>query len=322
MGVKSKDLSPIIFLEGIVMRVGIIMGGISSEREISLNSGKSMLERIDRNKYDVIEIILNKKEDIITKVKDAKIDFALLALHGQFGEDGTVQAVLQTLDIPYSGCGSLSSALCMDKDMSKRVLRLENIRTADWIIATSVENIDYNAIEKMGYPVFIKPNSGGSSVATNFIKRKEDVESAVIEALKYDKEVMIEQYIKGDEITCPILDGKLYPIVAIKPKGEFFDAISKYSLGDDAAEEFIIELDGKLQEEVKFMALETYRLLKCSVYARVDMIVSNGVPYILEVNTLPGMTATSLFPKSVASVGIDYTKFIDLIIEGSLKEKR
>ena len=304
------------------MRVGIIMGGISSEREISLNSGKSMLERIDRNKYDVIEIILNKKEDIITKVKEAKIDFALLALHGQFGEDGTVQAVLQTLDIPYSGCGSLSSALCMDKDMSKRVLRLENVRTADWIIATSVENIDYNAIEKIGYPVFIKPNSGGSSVATNFIKRKEDVESAVLEALKYDKEVMIEQYIKGDEITCPILDGKLYPIVAIKPKGEFFDAVSKYSLGDDAAEEFVIELDGKLQKEVEFMALETYKLLKCSVYARVDMIVSNGVPYILEVNTLPGMTATSLFPKSVASVGIDYTKFIDLIIEGSLKEKR
>ena len=304
------------------MRVGIIMGGISSEREISLNSGKSMLERIDRNKYDVIEIILNKKEDIITKVKEGKIDFALLALHGQFGEDGTVQAVLQTLDIPYSGCGSLSSALCMDKDMSKRILRLENIRTADWIIATSVENIDYNAIEKMGYPVFIKPNSGGSSVATNFIKRKEDVESAVLEALKYDKEVMIEQYIKGDEITCPILDGRLYPIVAIKPKGEFFDAVSKYSLGDEAAEEFIIELDGKLQKEVEFMALETYKLLKCSVYARVDMIVSNGVPYILEVNTLPGMTATSLFPKSVASVGIDYTKFIDLIIEGSLKEKR
>ena len=304
------------------MRVGIIMGGISSEREISLNSGKSMLERIDRNKYDVIEIILNKKEDIITKVKEGKIDFALLALHGQFGEDGTVQAVLQTLDIPYSGCGSLSSALCMDKDMSKRVLRLENIRTADWIIATSVENIDYNAIEKMGYPVFIKPNSGGSSVATNFIKRKEDVEAAVLEALKYDKEVMIEQYIKGDEITCPILDGRLYPIVAIKPKGEFFDAVSKYSLGDEAAEEFIIELDGKLQKEVEFMALETYKLLKCSVYARVDMIVSNGVPYILEVNTLPGMTATSLFPKSVASVGIDYTKFIDLIIEGSLKEKR
>ena len=304
------------------MRVGIIMGGISSEREISLNSGKSMLERIDRNKYDVIEIILNKKEDIITKVKEGKIDFALLALHGQFGEDGTVQAVLQTLDIPYSGCGSLSSALCMDKDMSKRVLRLENIRTADWIIATSVENIDYNAIEKMGYPVFIKPNSGGSSVATNFIKRKEDVEAAVLEALKYDKEVMIEQYIKGDEITCPILDGRLYPIVAIKPKGEFFDAVSKYSLGDEAAEEFVIELDGKLQKEVEFMALETYKLLKCSVYARVDMIVSNGVPYILEVNTLPGMTATSLFPKSVASVGIDYTKFIDLIIEGSLKEKR
>ena len=304
------------------MRVGVIMGGISSEREISLNSGKSMFERIDKNKYDVIEIILNEKEDIINKVKEANIDFALLALHGQFGEDGTVQAVLQTLDIPYSGCGSLSSALCMDKDMTKRVLRFGNVRTADWIIATSVESIDYEAIEKMGYPVFIKPNSGGSSVATNFIKKREDVEEAVVEALKYDKEVMIEQYIKGDEITCPVLDGKLYPIVAIKPKGEFFDAVSKYSLGDDAAEEFVIDLEGELQKEVEFMALETYKLLKCSVYSRVDMIVSNGVPYILEVNTLPGMTATSLFPKSVASVGIDYSKFIDLIIEGSLKEKR
>lgn len=304
------------------MRVGVIMGGISSEREISLNSGKSVLERIDRNKYDVVEIVLDEKEDIINKVKEAKIDFALLALHGQFGEDGTVQAVLQTLDIPYSGCNHLSSALCMDKDMTKRILRFGNVRTADWTIATSVETIDYDAIEKMGYPVFVKPNSGGSSVATNFIKQKEDIEGAVIEALKYDKEVMIEQYIKGDEITCPVLGDKLYPIVAIRPKGEFFDVVAKYSSGADAAEEFIIELDEKLQKEVEFMALETYKLLKCSVYSRVDMIVSNGVPYILEVNTLPGMTQTSLFPKSVAGAGIDYTQFIDLIIEGSLKENK
>lgn len=304
------------------MKVGVIMGGISSEREISLNSGKSVLDKIDRDKYDVVEIVLNEKEDIITKVKDAKIDFALLALHGQFGEDGTVQSVLQTLEIPYSGCGSLSSALCMDKDMTKRILRFGNVRTADWTIAMSVSTIDYDAIEKMGYPVFVKPNSGGSSVATNLIKKKEDIEAAVVEALKYDKEVMIEQYIKGDEITCPVMGDKLYPVVAIRPKGEFFDVVSKYSSGDDAAEEFVIELEENLHKEVEFMALETYKLLKCSVYARVDMIVSNGVPYILEVNTLPGMTQTSLFPRSVAGAGIDYTAFIDLIIEGSLKEKK
>lgn len=304
------------------MKVGVIMGGISSEREISLNSGKAVLDKIDRNKYDVVEIVLNEKEDIITKVKDAKIDFALLALHGQFGEDGTVQSVLQTLGVPYSGCGSLSSGLCMDKDMTKRILRFGNVRTADWTIATSVESIDYDAIEKMGYPVFVKPNSGGSSVATNFIKKKEDIEAAVLEALKYDKEVMIEQYIKGDEITCPVMDGKLYPVIAIRPKGEFFDVVSKYSSGEDAAEEVVIELEENLHKEVEFMALETYKLLKCSVYARVDMIVSNGVPYILEVNTLPGMTQTSLFPRSVAGLGISYSQLIDLIIEGSLKEKR
>ncbi|MGL5068860.1 MAG: D-alanine--D-alanine ligase [Sarcina sp.] len=304
------------------MKVGVIMGGISSEREISLNSGKAVLEKIDRNKYDVVEIVLNEKEDIITKVREAKIDFALLALHGQFGEDGTVQSVLKTMDIPYSGCNHLSSALCMDKDMTKRILRFGNVRTADWTMATSVENIDYNAIEKMGYPVFIKPNSGGSSVATNFIKKKEDVEGAVLEALKYDTEVMIEEYIKGDEITCPIMGERLFPVIAIKPKGEFFDVVAKYSAGEDAAEEVIVELEENLHKEVEEMAFATYKALKCAVYARVDMIISNGVPYILEVNTLPGMTPTSLFPKSVAGVGIDYTSFIDMIIEGSLKENR
>ena len=304
------------------MRVGVIMGGISSEREVSLQSGKAVLEKIDRSKYDVVEIVLNEKEDIITKVKENKIDFALLALHGQFGEDGTVQSVLKTLDIPYSGCGHLSSALCMDKDMTKKVLRFSNIRTADWTMATSVETIDYDAIEKMGYPVFVKPNSGGSSVATNLIKKKEDVKDAVIEALKYDKEVMIEQYIKGDEITCPVMGDRLFPIIAIRPKGEFFDVVAKYSSGEDAAEEVIIELEENLHKEVEKMAFATYKALKCSVYSRVDMIISGGVPYILEVNTLPGMTPTSLFPKSVAGVGIDYTTFIDMIIENSLKENR
>ncbi|MGL5634526.1 MAG: D-alanine--D-alanine ligase [Sarcina sp.] len=304
------------------MKVGIIMGGISSEREVSLKSGSSVFEKIDKNKYEVVKIVLNEKEDIINKVKDENIDFAFLALHGKFGEDGTVQSVLQTLDIPYSGCGSLSSALCMDKDMTKRILRFNGVRTADWTMATSVDAIDYAAIEKMGYPVFVKPNSGGSSVATNLIKEKKDIEAAVLEALKYDTEVMIEQYIKGDEITCPVMEDKLFPIIAIRPKGEFFDIVSKYSQGDDAAEEVIIELDKDLHEEVEMMAFETYKALKCSVYARIDMIVSNGVPYILEVNTLPGMTQTSLFPKSVASVGIDYSMLIDLIIENSLKVKR
>lgn len=303
------------------MKVGVIMGGISSEREISLNSGESILENIDTSKYDVCKIVIDKKEDIINKVRDEKIDFALLALHGQFGEDGTVQSVLQCLNIPYSGCGPLSSAACMDKDMTKSLLKAAGVRTAPWINVRSVEEIDYDKIEELGYPVVIKPTHGGSSVATFIIKDKSEVLHAVEEGFKWDTEVMIEKFIKGEEITCPIFNDKMYPVLAIKPKSEFFDFESKYQ--DGGADEFIINLEKDLHEEVEKMALLTYRALKCSVYARVDMIVTEDkVPYILEVNTLPGMTKNSLFPKSAAGINISYSGLIDDIIETSLKEKR
>ena len=135
------------------MKVGVIMGGISSEREISLKSGNSIVEKIDKSKYEIIPIVIDKKEDIIEKVKG--IDFALLALHGKFGEDGTVQSVLQTLDIPYSGCGPISSGVCMDKDLTMRILVANGIRTARWINVSSIEEIDYDKIEEMGDQVLL-----------------------------------------------------------------------------------------------------------------------------------------------------------------------
>ena len=301
------------------MKVGVIMGGISSEREISLKSGKSIIENIDKNKYEVIPVVIDEKVDIINKVKD--LDFALLALHGKFGEDGTVQSVLQTLDIPYSGCGPLTSALCMDKDLTKTVLEANGIRTARWLNVKSVEEIDYEAIENMGYPVFIKPTNGGSSVATFKIYDKEKVQEAVEEGLKWDTEVMIEEFIDGNEITCPVFDNKLFPIIAIKPKSDFFDYTQKYS--DNGADEVLVELEEDLYKEVKEMALKTYKALKCEVYSRIDMIVNKeGTPYILEVNTLPGMTAASLFPKSAKGEGYSFSEFLDLIIETSLKVNR
>ena len=211
------------------MKVGVIMGGISSEREISLKSGNSVVENIDKNKYEVIPIVIDKKEDIINKVKG--IDFALLALHGQFGEDGTVQAVLQTLGIPYSGCGPLSSAACMDKDMTKSLLQAEGIRTAPWINLRSWDEINYEDIKKLGYPVVVKPTHGGSSVATFIIKEEKEIENAVKEAFKWDNEVMIEKFIKGDEITCPVMGREMFPVVAIKPHAEFFDYTAKYADG-------------------------------------------------------------------------------------------
>ncbi|MBZ9692708.1 D-alanine--D-alanine ligase [Clostridium sp. M14] len=298
------------------MKVGVIMGGISSEREISLKSGKSIVDSINKNKYEVVSIVIDEKEDIINKVKG--IDFALLALHGQFGEDGTVQSVLQTLEIPYSGCGPLSSSMCMDKDISKCILKAANIRTAPWINLRRNDKINYEKIEEMGYPVVVKPTHGGSSVATFIIKEEKDIKNAVTEAFKWDSEVIIEKFIKGDEITCPVFGDKMLPVVAIKPKAEFFDFTAKYA--DGGSDEFVTELPKELHEEVEEIALATYKALKCEVYSRVDMIVTEDkVPYILEVNTLPGMTLNSLIPKSAAGVNISFPELIDMIIDESIK---
>lgn len=303
------------------MKVGVVMGGISSEREISFKSGEAVINHLDKNKYEVVPVPIDKKEDILEKVKG--LDFALLALHGQFGEDGTVQSVLQTMGIPYSGCGPLSSAACMDKDMTKNLLKAAGVRTAPWINIRKGEKIDYEAIRKIGYPVFVKPTHGGSSVATFMIKDEKDIEKAVLAGYEWDNEVMVEKFIKGDEITCPMLGNEMFPVIAIKPSEEFefFDYTSKYA--DGGAQEVVVKLDEKLHKEVEKMAFETYKALKCEVYSRVDMIVTKeGIPYVLEVNTLPGMTPASLFPKSAAGKNISYSELLDLIIEESLKVER
>ncbi|BAH07635.1 D-alanine--D-alanine ligase [Clostridium kluyveri] len=297
------------------MKVGIIMGGISSEREVSLNSGKSIINYMDKNKYEIVPIVIDKKNDVFEKVKD--IDFAFIALHGKFGEDGIIQSVFQTMDIPYSGCSPLTSGICMDKDISKKLLYSANINTAEWICIKSIENIDYDYLEKMGYPVVVKPNSGGSSVATTIIEKSEDIEEAARLAFNYDEEVMIEKYIEGDEITCCILDGTALPILAIKPnKGSFFDYTSKYA--DGGSEEIVVEFEKPLQSKIEEISLKCWELFKCKGYVRVDMILKDKVPYVLELNTLPGLTKNSLFPKSANGVNISFTELLDKIIQCSM----
>jgi len=301
-----------------MMKVGVIMGGISSEREVSLNSGREVLGNFDRSKYDVSEIIIDSKQDVFSKTGD--IDFAFIVLHGRFGEDGTVQSVFESLDIPYSGCGPLTSGICMDKDITKMLLRSAGINTADWLSVKSMEGIDYGRLDEIGYPVVVKPNCGGSSVATNIIKRKEDVEEAVELAFRYDKEVMIEKYIKGDEITCCMLDGRMIAVIAIKPNAEFFDYTAKYT--DGGTEETVIQLEDSLHRKVEEMAKGCWDVLKCQVYVRVDMIVKDGVPYVLELNTNPGMTRNSLFPKGARGAGMSFQELLGTITEASLKVKR
>ncbi|MEA4960272.1 D-alanine--D-alanine ligase [Lutispora sp.] len=299
------------------MKIGVIMGGISSEREVSLNTGREIANNLDKNKYEVVPIIIDKKEDIIEKTRD--IDFAFIALHGKFGEDGIVQAVLETLDIPYSGCSPLASGVCMDKSITKSILKTVGVSTADWFILNSADKLDLARVDAIGYPVVVKPNSGGSSVATAIANDEKDIEEAVAEALKFDSEVMIEKYIKGAEITCCMMDGILLPVIAIKPKSHFFDYSSKYL--DGGADEVIIELESPIREKVEEAAGKCWKHLKCSVYARVDIIIGEDDIYVLEINTLPGLTKNSLFPKSAKAYGLDFLQFLDKIIQLSLKSR-
>lgn len=298
-------------------KIAVVMGGISSEREISLKSGAGVFESLDREKYEPIKVVIDEKTDIIKKIPD-DVDFAFLALHGKFGEDGCVQSVLETRDIPYSGCGPLSSAMCMDKNISKKICKASGIPTADWITVKSIEEIDYDRIEEMGYPVFVKPNSGGSSVATFMIKEKAGIEDAVRQGLEVDTEVMIEQYLPGEECTSFILDGEVFPTVSIKSEQEFFDFEAKYSSDNGAVEE-VVYLEESLQNKLDEYSRMCWDAFNCRAYVRVDFIISNGVPYVLELNTLPGLTATSLIPKSAAAKGISYSQLLDKLISCSLK---
>ena len=298
-------------------KIAVIMGGISSEREISLKSGAGVFESLDREKYEPIKVVIDEKTDIITKIPD-DVDFAFLALHGKFGEDGCVQSVLETRDIPYSGCGPLSSAMCMDKNISKKICKASGIPTADWITVKSIEEIDHDRIEEMGYPVFVKPNSGGSSVATFMIKEKAGIEDAVRQGLEVDTEVMIEQYLPGEECTSFILDGEVFPTVSIKSEQEFFDFEAKYSSDNGAVEE-VVYLEESLQNKLNEYSRMCWDAFNCRAYVRVDFIISNGVPYVLELNTLPGLTATSLIPRSAAARGISYSQLLDKLISCSLK---
>ena len=298
------------------MKIGVIMGGVSSEREISLQSGEKVLLNLNKDKYEeIIPIIIDSKSEVIEKVKG--IDFAFLALHGKFGEDGTIQGLLETMGIPYSGCRVLPSAICMNKGLTKRIVKTVGVNTAKWLIVKSVKEIDYKKIKELQYPVFIKPNNGGSSVATFLVRREDEVEMAVREGLKYDNEIIIEEYINGEEITSFVLNGEVFPTVMIKSKkGEFFDYVSKYD-ENGSAEEVVI-LEEKLQEKINNISKKVWDILGCNSYARIDMIVSDGVPYLLEVNTLPGMTKQSLIHKNAKVRGLEFSELLDKIIESSL----
>ncbi|WP_160675796.1 D-alanine--D-alanine ligase [Clostridium sp. C8-1-8] len=295
------------------MKIGVLMGGISSEREISLLSGNEVVNNLDKNKYEVVPIIIDSKVEIYDKVKD--IDFAFIALHGAFGEDGTVQALLEGIGIPYSGCNVLTSALCMNKKQAKRIMRDGGLTVAKEI---SIKNNSYDieGLESLGYPMVVKPNSGGSSIGTFIVKDRNELIDAVKEAFKFDNELLVEEYIKGEEYTIPLLNGQVFPILQIKASSTFFDYQSKYF--DEKTKEEVVKLSPELEGKMEAIAKKCWDIFDCKAYVRVDIIVSSGIPYVLELNTAPGMTKGSLFPRSAKGANMEYSELLDKIIEYSL----
>ncbi|TET50732.1 MAG: D-alanine--D-alanine ligase [Actinomycetota bacterium] len=302
-------------------KIGVLAGGISSEREISLKTGKNIFESLKKSRYNTV--FIDMKEDFLDKV--SSVDIAFLALHGRYGEDGTVQGLLELLKIPYTGSGVLSSAVVLDKILSKKIFLSENIPTPPFTeldLGRSMFDIDIlkrNIIKSTGYPLVIKPNSEGSTIGIMTIYDESQLEDGIRKAVEYDKKILIEKYIKGRELTVGIigLEPVGLPVIEIKPKSGFFDFESKYTRNFT---EYIVpaEIDVKTAESIMEISLNCHNMLGCSGISRVDFILdSSNIPYVLEINTMPGMTSTSLVPMAADAAGISFDFLVEIILDSA-----
>ena len=299
------------------LKVGVIRGGISTEREVSLKTGSEIVSNLNRDKYEVFDIVIDSEKEVFEKLENLKLDFVYIALHGIFGEDGRIQSILESLGIKYSGSGVMTSSVCMDKEITKRVVASYGVSVRKG------ENTSYEEIkEKLGSRVVVKPNNGGSSIGVSFVENQKELEKGLELVFSMDKEALIEEILKGDEISVPVIDGKVYPTLKIEAvAGDYFDYESKYA--DGGAREFVYEFDEDIQKEINKFAIDSYYAMKCEGFSRIDFMVVNGnKPYFMEVNTLPGMTAASLLPKSTAYKGYSYSETLDLLINASMKSEK
>jgi D-alanine-D-alanine ligase len=301
-------------------KVVVIMGGDSSEREVSLRSGQAVFNALKSKGYDVETLDINA--DSAYELKQIKPDVAFLALHGKKGEDGTVQGMLEILGIPYTGPGVSCSAICMDKVLTKKMLSYENIPTADFAILTkssiNENEIAKELIEKIGLPMVIKASTQGSSIGTYIVRQEDDILPSIQKALDYDKEILIEKFIDGIEITASIIgndDPLVLPLIEITSENEFYDFESKYTPG--MCHHIIpARIIAEIEEKVNIISKKVYTNLGCRGFSRVDLIIDkNGNPYVLEVNTIPGMTEMSLVPDAARAVGINFADLVEKIVE-------
>jgi len=297
-------------------KIGVLMGGPSTEREISLKSGKTVYESLNQAGVEVaaIDIKTDGKEENIRLIKSHEIDLAFIALHGRFGEDGQIQEILDTLKIPYTGSGIVASRLAMDKIASRKIFEASGLHVPRY---KAEDKLSYDANWKSQHndftlPLVVKPAGHGSSIGLSIVDREEYLDKSVDLAFSFDERIIIEEYIRGREVTVGILDEKALPVIEIIPKKRFFDYEAKYQAG---MTDYVVpvELEDEIAQNIQETALSAHKLLGCYGCSRVDMILSNDdIPFILEVNTIPGLTVTSLLPKAAKVVGID---FLELCIK-------
>jgi D-alanine-D-alanine ligase len=305
------------------LRIALLSGGISSEREVSLNSGNQVYEALDKSKYEILRY--DPKTDLPRLVSDAaRIDAALIILHGAFGEDGTVQGLLDLLDIPYQGSGVLGSAAAMNKLAAKRLYEQAGLPIPDYVVARRAEGIDPEGlVKRLGLPLVIKPVVGGSSVGITVVRRPEDLRGAVETGWAHDPAVLVEAYIQGIEITGGVIGNErleALPLIEIIPDSnrEFFDYTAKYTPG--VTEEICpARIEPELTAAAQRLALDAHRTLFCRGYSRTDMMLRGREVFILETNTIPGMTATSLLPRAARTAGLSFARLLDRLIELSLE---
>ncbi|PMP64954.1 MAG: D-alanine--D-alanine ligase [Thermodesulfobacterium geofontis] len=305
-----------------VLRVALLAGGISSEREVSLKGASAVKKALEKlgHKYEIFD----PAKDLSELAQRAKeFDCAFLVVHGPGGEDGTLQGFLDSIGLPYQGAGVLGSAIAMHKGISKNLYKLAGLKVPEGKVFSkenSFEEIREYA-KKLGFPLIIKPATQGSSVGLSIVKKREDLKEALEKAFNIDNEVIVEKYLKGREITVGILDEKPLPVVEIIPKvSETFDYETKYTPG--LAEEVCpAPLSEALTQKAQEYGLIAHRALKLRHYSRTDMIIVGDEIYVLETNTIPGMTETSLLPLAAKVAGYSFEELIQKLLELALREK-
>jgi D-alanine-D-alanine ligase len=313
-----------------VLKIGVLMGGRSSEREISLRTGDAVYKALIAKGYHAVKIDVGF--DIAERIRGEGVELAFLALHGKYGEDGTIQGLLEMLDIPYTGSGVLASALAMDKIAAKKMMLYEGLPTPLFKAisrykahAVGLEDISNMLLKEMGLPLVVKAPTQGSSIGITFVKHKDELIAALELAFKYDSAALVEQFIEGVELTASVLgndDPVVLPLIEIISSTGVYDYEAKYTVG---MSDHIIppRIPLEQQDKIKYMALQTYQAIGCRGLARIDFILDRECnPYVLEVNTLPGMTATSLFPDAARAAGIEFQDLTDQIVRLAIEARK